>query len=112
MEPDVKTVEQLIEIITREVLVAPAAPPGRRDRFLGFVDCWGMGVMLNTTGLYGPNPRAFGHSGWGGSFGCADPDLGLAIGYVCNQMGPDLTGDPRAESLCAAASACAEVAGG
>jgi CubicO group peptidase (beta-lactamase class C family) len=89
-------------------LTAPAAPPGRRDGFLGFVDCWGMGVMLNTPGLYGPNPGAFGHSGWGGSFGCADPDLDLAIGYVCNQMGPDLTSDPRAASLCAAASACAE----
>jgi CubicO group peptidase (beta-lactamase class C family) len=88
-------------------MTAPAAPGGRVDRFLGFTDCWGMGVMLNTPGLYGPNPRAFGHSGWGGSFGCADPDLGLAIGYVCNQMGPELTGDPRAGNLVAAATACA-----
>jgi len=89
-------------------LTAPAAPPGRRDQFLGFVDCWAMGLMLNTPGLYGPNPESFGHSGWGGSFGCADPETGLAIGYVCNQMGPDLTDDPRAASLCAAVSACAE----
>ena len=88
-------------------LTAPAAPPGRRDQFLGFVDCWAMGLMLNTPGLYGPNPASFGHSGWGGSFGCADPETGLSIGYVCNQMGPDLTDDPRAASLCAAVAACA-----
>jgi CubicO group peptidase (beta-lactamase class C family) len=87
-------------------MTATAAPAGRRDQFLGFVDCWGMGVMLNTPGLYGPNPHSFGHSGWGGSFGCADPEAGLAIGYVCNQMGPDLTDDPRAASLCAAVARC------
>ncbi len=85
-----------------ERLTAPAAPAGRRDLFLGFVDCWGMGVALNTPGIYGPNPRAFGHSGWGGSFGCADPDAQVAIGYVCNQMGPDLVGDPRTSGLCQA----------
>lgn len=88
-------------------LTAPAAPPGRRDQFLGFVDCWAMGLMLNTPGLYGPNPASFGHSGWGGSFGCADPETGLAIGYVCNQMGPDLNDDPRAANLCAAVADCA-----
>jgi CubicO group peptidase (beta-lactamase class C family) len=99
----------ILSTATLGQLTAPAAPPGRRDGFLGFVDCWGMGVMLNTPALYGPNPHAFGHSGWGGSFGCADPDGGLAIGYVCNQMGPDLTDDPRAASLCAATAACAEL---
>ncbi|HEX7759521.1 MAG TPA: serine hydrolase domain-containing protein, partial [Caulobacteraceae bacterium] len=83
-------------------LTTRAAPAGRRDMFLGFEDCWGMGVALNTPGLYGPNPRAFGHSGWGGSFGCADPDAEVAIGYVCNQMGPELVGDPRTGGLCAA----------
>jgi CubicO group peptidase (beta-lactamase class C family) len=81
---------------------APATTWGRQDMFLGFVDSWGMGVALNAPGIYGDNPRAFGHSGWGGSFGCADPDLGLSIGYVCNQMGPDLVGDPRTVGLCGA----------
>jgi CubicO group peptidase (beta-lactamase class C family) len=83
-------------------MATPAAPPGRRDLFLGFTDCWGLGLALNSPGLYGRNPRAFGHSGWGGSFGCADPDAGVAIGYVCNQMGPELVGDPRTASLCEA----------
>ncbi|HEY1961004.1 MAG TPA: serine hydrolase domain-containing protein [Rhizomicrobium sp.] len=83
-----------------ERLAEPATSGGRIDMFLGFPDSWGMGVALNTPGIYGPNPRAFGHSGWGGSFGCADPDAGVAIGYVCNQMGPELVGDPRTAGLC------------
>jgi CubicO group peptidase (beta-lactamase class C family) len=47
-----------------------------------------------------------GHSGWGGSFGCADPDAKVGIGYAMNQMGADLVGDPRANGLCAAIFAC------
>lgn len=83
-------------------MTAPATRDGRADMMLGFVDSWGMGMALNTPGIYGSNPRAFGHSGWGGSFGCADPDAGIAVGYVCNQMGPDLVGDPRTMGLCRA----------
>jgi CubicO group peptidase (beta-lactamase class C family) len=82
------------------MMTSPQAPAGRQDMFLGFKDSWGLGLALNTPGIYGPNPRAFGHSGWGGSFGCADPDAEIAIGYVCNQMGPELVGDPRTQGLC------------
>ncbi|MGD0192547.1 MAG: serine hydrolase domain-containing protein [Rhizomicrobium sp.] len=81
-------------------MTTPVTSDGRKDMFLGFVDSWGMGMAINTPGIYGPNPRAFGHSGWGGSFGCADPAAQVAIGYVCNQMGPDVVGDPRTEALC------------
>jgi CubicO group peptidase (beta-lactamase class C family) len=71
------------------------------DLLLGMEVSWACGLALNgTTGFFGRNPRTFGHSGWGGSFGCADPDARLAIGYVCNQMGPDLVGDVRARELC------------
>ena len=73
----------------------------RVDLMLGFEVEWAQGVARNgATGFFGPNPRSFGHSGWGGSFGCADPDERLSIGYVCNQMGPDLVGDTRARALC------------
>jgi CubicO group peptidase (beta-lactamase class C family) len=89
------------------LMTKPATSDGRKDMFLGFVDSWGMGVALNTPGIYGPNPRAFGHSGWGGSFGCADPDAQVGIAYVCNQMGPELVGDPRTQGLCQAVLACA-----
>jgi CubicO group peptidase (beta-lactamase class C family) len=81
-------------------MTMPVTNDGRKDMLLGFVDSWGMGMAINTPGIYGPNPRAFGHSGWGGSFGCADPDAEVAIGYVCNQMGPDVVGDPRTAGLC------------
>jgi CubicO group peptidase (beta-lactamase class C family) len=33
----------------------------------------------------GPNGGAFGHFGAGGSLGFADPEAGLAVGYVMNQ---------------------------
>ena len=36
----------------------------------------------------GRGPRCFGHFGAGGSVGFCDPDAGLAVGYVTNQMGP------------------------
>ena len=35
---------------------------------------------------YGPNPRAFGHAGMGGSIGFADLDAGIGFGYVLNQF--------------------------
>ncbi|WOX07046.1 serine hydrolase domain-containing protein [Microbulbifer pacificus] len=60
---------------------------------------WAAGMALNTTGIYGPNPQAFGHSGWGGSFACADPENGIGIAYVVNRMGSALNGDPRARAI-------------
>ncbi len=98
---------RLISPDTFARMTRPATSDGRADMFLSFKDSWAMGVMLNTPGIYGSNPRAFGHSGWGGSFGCADPDAQIAIGYVCNQMGPGLVGDPRTAGLCASVFACA-----
>jgi CubicO group peptidase (beta-lactamase class C family) len=72
----------------------------RTDLMLGFEPCWAMGFATNKIGVYGPNPRTFGHSGWGGSFGCADTEAKIGIGYVMNRMGADLVGDPRAKVLC------------
>jgi len=60
---------------------------------------WAAGWMLNNLGLYGPNPRTFAHAGWGGSFGAADPDARLGIGYAMNQMYANLMGDPRSIAL-------------
>jgi CubicO group peptidase (beta-lactamase class C family) len=42
---------------------------------------------------------SFGHTGAGGSYGFADPENNLAVGYVMNQMQSGMLGDPRARRL-------------
>jgi CubicO group peptidase (beta-lactamase class C family) len=79
----------------------------RPDRLLQLPLAWCAGLLRNTAGLYGPRPEVYGHSGWGGSFACADPGAGIAFAYVCNRMGSDLVGDPRSSSLCRAVYECA-----
>jgi CubicO group peptidase (beta-lactamase class C family) len=60
----------------------------------------GLGLWLSgRNGSYGPNPRAFGHDGFGGSCGLADPEAGIAMGYVMNRMGPHIADDPRKMAL-------------
>ncbi|MFF9607337.1 serine hydrolase domain-containing protein [Streptomyces sp. NPDC014684] len=60
----------------------------------------GLGVWLSGPhGSYGPNPRAFGHDGFGGSCGLADPEAGVSLGYVMNRMGPHIADDPRKSAL-------------
>ena len=71
----------------------------RPDRFIGDRR-WGAGFSINAGGAWGPDPEAFGHGGWGGSFGCASLKHGIAIGYVMNQMGGQVVGDPRGKRLC------------
>jgi CubicO group peptidase (beta-lactamase class C family) len=73
---------------------------GHTDLLLGFTDNWAMGLCFNQQGMLGPSPQTFGHGGWGGSIGCANLEAGVGIGYVCNQMGAQLVGDPRATGLC------------
>lgn len=73
------------------------------DEVLDVPARWAAGFLLNTDGLYGPSPEAFGHSGWGGSFVLVDPDRRLALAYAMNRMGTDLVGDPRDVALIAAA---------
>lgn len=89
-----------VKVLSPGVLAQMTAIVSDRDDMLfGANPQWGMGVLHNLIGIYGPNPRTFGHSGWGGSYGCADPDAQVAIGYVMNHMGPDLMGDPRGLAL-------------
>jgi len=44
-------------------------------------------------------PGSFGHGGAGGSYGFADPERGLAVGYVMNQMSMGMLGDPRSRRI-------------
>lgn len=89
-----------VRIVKPSTIAAMTEVQSRRvDMLLGFEVHWARGVALNTTGVFGSNPAAFGHTGWGGSFGFADPEAGIAAAYVLNRMGPDLVGDARAVAL-------------
>jgi len=97
-------------LLSPEGLARFTAPRGGHvDLLLGAAPPWASGVGLNGLGLFGPNPRAYGHTGWGGSFVCADPDAGIAIAYVCNQMGQELIGDPRGRALAAEIHRCLDL---
>jgi CubicO group peptidase (beta-lactamase class C family) len=50
--------------------------------------------------------RSFGHSGVGGSLGYADPETKVGFGYVMNQMGGGVAGDPRTIALNDALRSC------
>jgi CubicO group peptidase (beta-lactamase class C family) len=77
------------------------------DRVLGIPMRWGLGFMLSSPDLpLGPNPRTFGHGGWGGSLGVADLDARLAWAYAMNRMSPGTTGDTRAAGIAAALYGC------
>jgi CubicO group peptidase (beta-lactamase class C family) len=57
-----------------------------RDDVLGIPMRWRLGYH-QAFALGQRPPRAFGHYGFGGSGGWADPDSGLAVGYVTNALG-------------------------
>ncbi|MER5984023.1 serine hydrolase domain-containing protein [Streptomyces sp. NPDC001787] len=60
----------------------------------------GLGLWLSGPNRsYGPNPAAVGHDGAGGSCGLADPEAGVALGYVMNRMGTRIVDDPRKRAL-------------
>jgi CubicO group peptidase (beta-lactamase class C family) len=42
---------------------------------------------------------SFGHGGAGGSYGFADPEHGLAVGYVMNKMSEGVVVDPRSSGI-------------
>ena len=69
------------------------------DLVLPFDLSWSAGVMRNTNGHFGPNPKAYGHAGFGGSCVVIDPARKLTAAYVMNKMSPYLVGDPRALNL-------------
>ena len=73
-----------------------------RDLILALSMRWGLGFMLTSPEVpLGPNPRTFGHGGWGGSLGVADLDARVSWSYVMNKMSPGTTGDSRAAGILA-----------
>lgn len=83
-------------IIGRSPLLSPSllaeATRVQSDGFcpvLGEDVRFGLGfVPTSTRRPLGTNPRSFGHFGTGGALGFADPDAGVAFGYVMNHVIP------------------------
>jgi CubicO group peptidase (beta-lactamase class C family) len=48
---------------------------------------------------FGSDRRAYGTTGYGGSFGFADPATGLGFGYVMNRLGTAVLDDARARAV-------------
>lgn len=60
---------------------------------------FGLGFMLRSSLITIGGEGSFGHFGFGGSVGWADPGAELAFGYVMNKMEMGLTGDARSAQL-------------
>jgi CubicO group peptidase (beta-lactamase class C family) len=74
-----------------------------RDEVLLVPTRFSSGFMLSQPGEeMGPNPRAFGHPGAGGSLGFADPQARIGFGYAMNRMGGGILLDPRVKAVIAA----------
>jgi len=80
---------------------------GRFDLVLRTESRFSLGYCKPWPGFEFGSPRAFGTPGAGGSFGFADPDLGMGFAYVMNRMDYHLLSDPRELSLREAARSCA-----
>ncbi|GLS02090.1 esterase [Brevundimonas denitrificans] len=71
-----------------------------RDKVVPFDISWAAGLMRNEgLHIFGPNPTAVGHCGWGGSCAFADPDARVSGAYVMTRQSRHLLGDPRAVRL-------------
>ncbi|WP_327141368.1 serine hydrolase domain-containing protein [Nocardia sp. NBC_01327] len=55
---------------------------------------------------FGADARAYGTTGYGGSFGFADPATGLGFGYTMNRLGMAVLDDVRARNLRQALRRC------
>jgi CubicO group peptidase (beta-lactamase class C family) len=87
---------------TLDTLMADPVLPsgGTHDLVLRTDTVFSLGFMKPSRFYdFASSPRAFGTPGAGGSFGFADPDARLGMGYVMNRMGIHLVDDPREKAL-------------
>jgi CubicO group peptidase (beta-lactamase class C family) len=71
---------------------------------------WSLGYMNGGAPGWPQGPRAtsFGHPGFGGSVGFADPEIGMSFGFVVNGLMMDLVGTGRTAALADAARSVVE----
>ncbi|MGD1239360.1 serine hydrolase domain-containing protein [Mycobacterium seoulense] len=87
---------------TLDALAAPPVSPNRsvRDKVMNVDVAYSLGFCKPVPHFaFGSSDRAFGTPGFGGSFGCADPDTGVGFAYVMNRLGFHLWSDPRELAL-------------
>ena len=58
-----------------------------------------VGLILRGGWLFGKNKESFGHNGWGGSLGFADPILGIGVAYTTNKINSTMSSDFRIINL-------------
>ena len=60
---------------------------------------FGVGFQLHSQMVPMLGATSFGHMGAGGALGFADPDARVGFGYVQNQLGASMLGEPRTAGL-------------
>jgi CubicO group peptidase (beta-lactamase class C family) len=94
---------------TRTALEQPAVAPsgGELDMVVHAETRFSLGFMKPCSTLpFGRSDRPYGMAGAGGSFGFADPDLGIGYAYAPNRIGLKLADDPRERALREAVYRC------
>ncbi|AXE86518.1 serine hydrolase domain-containing protein [Streptomyces sp. Go-475] len=87
-------------LLTPETVeLARAEESAGPDRVLVVGTRFGLGYMLHGSASPLLTPGSFGHPGRGGALGFADPETGIAFGYVTNGFRRTVTADPRAQGL-------------
>ncbi|MET9815609.1 MULTISPECIES: serine hydrolase domain-containing protein [unclassified Streptomyces] len=87
-------------LLTPETVeLARAEESAGPDRVLVVGTRFGLGYMLHGSASPLLTPGSFGHPGRGGALGFADPETGIAFGYVTNGFRKTVTADPRAQGL-------------
>ncbi|MBG0854657.1 beta-lactamase family protein [Streptomyces spinoverrucosus] len=93
-------VEGGVRLFTPETVeLARAEESAGPDRVLVVGTRFGLGYMLHGSASPLLSPTSFGHPGRGGALGFADPESGVAFGYVTNGFRKSVTADPRAQAL-------------
>ena len=77
-----------------------SARKGTQDAILKIDTRYHMGFSRPSRHMpFGASSSAFGCPGAGGTFGMGDPDEGLGLAYVTNEMGFQLFDDPREKAV-------------
>jgi len=96
-----------VRLIKDETVLKTKEESSRGPDLVLVVDSgWGMGFMRSLESSPMLTEESFGHSGAGGSLAFGDLEHRVGFGYVMNQMGTSVMGDPRTVSLITAIRSC------